>query len=77
MNRKINRKVFSSVWVALDQKLNDVAENRLQGGKGRVRTRQMVGDSTWFSMGRGGEWFQEQKCDRIGGTPCRVRCVLG
>jgi len=42
----MNRKVFSSVWVALDWRLNVVRENCLQGGEGPVHRKRVLGDST-------------------------------
>jgi len=36
MNRRIARKVFSSVWIALDKRLNVEGENCLQRGEGPV-----------------------------------------
>jgi len=46
MCRKITRRVFSSVWAALDERLSVAGEKNLQGGRGPVRRRQALGDST-------------------------------
>jgi len=48
--KKIARKVLSSVRVAMDWRLNVVEENCLQGGEGPVRRRRVLGDSTWFPV---------------------------
>jgi len=45
MNRKIARRVFSSVWVTLNKKLTVVAKIYLQGGERPVHRRQVLGDS--------------------------------
>jgi len=45
MSRRVDRRVFSLVWVALDERLTVVEENYLQG-EGPVRTRQVLSDST-------------------------------
>jgi len=46
LSRRIARKVFSSVWVALDWRPTVVGEIYLQGSEGRVRRMQVLGDLT-------------------------------
>jgi len=46
VSKSITRKVFSSVWVALNWRPNIVGENCLKEGKGHVCRRRVLGDST-------------------------------
>jgi len=46
MSSRIARKIFSLVWVALDERLTVVRENYLQGGEGPICKRRVLGDST-------------------------------
>jgi len=55
----ISRRVFSSVWVALDERLNVEGKNYLQGGEGPVQRRQVLDDSTKATAGQ--EWRRDSQ----------------